>query len=124
MVALVAPGVVLELPVPSGPPQLPRLVAAEVVSTLKLASSMTTTCEPSVLVTCTSYAAPVAVPSVSVVARSTVPPGTAATAAADAEDKSVPVRAVSLDPVDADEVGDELDEVLDEFVTLCVARWR
>lgn len=59
------------------------------------------------------------VPSVSVVARSTVPPGTAAITAADAEDKVVPVRAVSPDPV-AVAVAvavDELDEVLDEFVT-------
>jgi S-methylmethionine-dependent homocysteine/selenocysteine methylase len=87
--------------------------AADVLRTVKLESSITTTCEPSVLVTWTSYAALAFGLSVSVEARVTVPPGTAAIAAAEAEDSSVPVSAVSLDCVD-------VDEVEAEFVILCV----
>jgi hypothetical protein len=67
-----------------------QLVAA-LLSTLKLAFSTTLTRVPSDLVTITSYAP---VPSVSVVALSTVP-GTDAMAAADADASVVPVSAVS-----------------------------
>jgi hypothetical protein len=52
--------------------------------------------------------------SVSVLARSTVAPGTAAIAAAEAESRVLPVSTVSLDVV-------VVDEVVDVFVTLFLA---
>jgi hypothetical protein len=85
---------------------------------LKLESSITTARVPSDFVMCTSYAAPLSELSVSVVALSTVAPGFAAIAAADAEDKVEPVSGVSpfpfeYVPLPLEEPPDPLDEELE-----------
>ena len=91
--------------------------------TLKLESSITTTCEPSDLVTCTSYAALESELSVSVVALVTVPPGTAARAAADADASVSPVSGVSLELGDCEELEDDEEELLDEEFVECRFWW-
>jgi len=88
------------------PPQLP--CAADTLRTVKLESSITTTRDPSAFVTCTSYAAFVLELSVSVVALVTVPPGTAASAAAEAEDSVVPVSGVCAAEPELDDPAVEL----------------
>jgi hypothetical protein len=117
--AVAVPEVLLPVP-PAAPLQLPWPDWAAVLSTLKLESSMTTTWDPSVLVTCTSYAAALFELSASVVALVTLPPGTAVSAAADAEDRVLPVSAVSPELVD-------VEEFVEEFVEWRWAwewRWR
>ena len=115
--AVAVPEVLLPVP-PAAPLQLPWPDWAAVLSTLKLESSMTTTWDPSVLVTCTSYAAALFELSASVVALVTLPPGTAVSAAADAEDRVLPVSTVSPELVDVEEL---VEEFVEEFVEWCLA---